>query len=137
MFMSGPSAPLARLGATVLAPAPARAVIPSACASGAWAASRVATTQSPSATRRVRVAIACIARSSLLLRWAMVGGHPPRPGSISTPIVPVMPRITLSPRTWGGYVAQGVVHDGACDREQADGQAQGYGQQGAAQGPLC
>src|ERR671935_2360001 len=124
--MRGPSAPRARLGATV-PDAPAHAFVPWACASGARAASSVAITHSPSATRRVRIAVACIARSSLLLRRAMVGGRPPRPGSIMTPSAPLMPPMALFPRVPGGappaviplqrddderHVAQGVVHDG-------------------------
>src|ERR671935_1996419 len=136
--MRGPSAPRARLGATV-PDAPAHAFVPWACASGARAASSVAITHSPSATRRARVAVACIARSSLLLRRVMMGGRPPRPGSIMTPSAPLMPPMALSPRAPADappvviplqrepderYVGHGVVHDDARHGEQADGQAQ-------------
>ena len=69
-----------------------------------------------------------------------------------TPSAPLMPPMALFPRVPGGappaviplqrepnerHVAQGVVHDGARHGEQADGQAQRDGQQGAAQRALC
>jgi hypothetical protein len=67
-----------------------------------------------------------------------------------TPSAPLMPPMALSPRAPGGappvviplqreldewYVGHGVVHDDARHGDQADGQAQRDGQQGAAQSP--